>query len=79
MKEIMNAPSNQTVQKRPDENTMKQTSKSYKLNVDKNLSKKLAATKRAENLNVEEKDGGTVITADAATFCKYTYVNTVVL
>ena len=44
------------------------SSKAYELNVDKNLCKKLAATKRAVNVLIEEKDGGTVVTADAATF-----------
>ena len=44
------------------------TAKPYKLNVDKNLSKKLAATKRTQHLCIEEKDGGMVVTADAAMF-----------
>lgn len=62
-----NHASSKGLQNNSDENTVKRSSKAYELNVDRNLSKKLAATKRAENLSVEEKDGGTVVTADAAT------------
>ena len=44
------------------------SSKQYELNIDRSLSKKLTAAKRVQHLCIEEKDGGKVITADAATF-----------
>ena len=40
----------------------------YELNVDRDLLKKLEATRRSENLSFCYTDGGIVITADAATF-----------
>ena len=42
--------------------------KDYELNIEKSLCKKLAASKRVQHLNIEVKDGGTVLTADAAMF-----------
>ena len=44
------------------------SSKQYELNIERSLSKKLTAAKRVQHLCIEEKDGGIVITADAATF-----------
>ena len=40
----------------------------YELSIEKSLCKKLAATKRVQHLSIVEKDGGTILTADAAMF-----------
>ena len=72
--ETLKAPQNQLCKRnrlnppKVDTIVTETTAKPYKLNVDKNLSKKLAATKRTHHLCIEEKDGGMVVTADAAMF-----------